>query len=210
MPGNGESQAGASEASGVAEASEANVTTAKEAEGRTIQAFVEMRLLNCDLRGIYQYETKEIPATGGKEKQTENRTRILIMPRDEEPQSMSIQELIDEINGVITSFSGNSAEKEKVKKEDIDNKVKSMGVGILETTRVQLRQLFLYIDKSNIEGNTKPIEYAFNFVILSEVKPDEQLKFFGIQKIGLAVYRTKQTKVIERMDLYNIDDLIES
>lgn len=201
-----------------------NVTT-EVTNGNHLQAFVELRLLNCDLRGIYQYETKDIPEVKnttepekGIQAAKETRTRIVIMPRDEEPQSMSLKELIDEINKVIASFSDSGKGNDAVKKEDMEDTAKSLGVGILDSTKVQLRQLYLYVDRSVTTPIAEPsketkksnLEYAFNFVILNDVKPDDQLKIFGIQKIGLAVYNTANKKIIERMDLQNIDDLLKS
>ncbi|WP_322903740.1 hypothetical protein [Paenibacillus campi] len=165
------------------------------APSKHIQAFIDLRLLNCNLKGIYEYQTIEEPA--------EKKTKILIMPTDEKPESMLLTELIDEINNIISSFSGG----EQVSTDDMKETLNSMGLTVLNTLRVELRQLFLYVDKSSI-GEKKHCEYAFNFVVLHEVAPDESLKVFEIQKLGLAIYNTDRKKVIERMELQDIDQLL--
>ncbi|MFD2505012.1 hypothetical protein ACFSS9_10380 [Paenibacillus septentrionalis] len=170
------------------------------APGNNIQAFIDLTLLNCNLKGVYQYQV--IKGEGGVEDET--KTKILVMPTDEKPQGMKLLDLIDEINGIISSFGGG----EKVKKEDMVETLASMGLKALENISVQIRQLFLYVDKSSIEANTKPCEYAFNFVVLNEVKPEESLKLFNIKSLGLAVYNTDRKKIIERMQLENIDELL--
>ncbi|WP_212958870.1 hypothetical protein [Paenibacillus albilobatus] len=167
-----------------------------EAPGNNIQAFIDLTLLNCNLKGVYQvFKNGE---TG------EKKTKILVMPTDPEPQSMTLKELIAEINNVIQSF----GKGEKVTEESMEATLDSMGLKKIEDIRVQIRQLFIYIDSSSIEANSKPCEYAFNFVILNPVNPDESLKLFNIKSLGLAVYNTDRKKIIERMQLENIDELL--
>ncbi|GAA0134490.1 hypothetical protein YSY43_13300 [Paenibacillus sp. YSY-4.3] len=171
------------------------------APGINVQAFIDLTLLNCNLKGVYQYQVIE-----GKpeEKEKETKTKILVMPTDAEPQSMTLLELIEEINEIIRSFGGGK----EVTVESMKDTLESMGLKSIADISVQIRQLFIYVDKSNIEGKSKPCEYAFNFVILNPVKPDESLKLFHIKSLGLAVYNTDRKKVIERMQLENIDELL--
>lgn len=166
-----------------------------------IQAFIDVTLLNCNLKGVYQYEV--IPGEG-EEKTDEKKTKILVMPTDAEPKSMTLVELIKEINDIITSFGGG----EKITVDDMKETLTSMGLGAINNISVQIRQLFIYVDKSSISDNSKPCEYAFNFVVLNEVSPDDSLKLFNIKSLGLAVYNTKRKKIIERMQLENIDELL--
>ncbi|MFD3257139.1 hypothetical protein ACE3MQ_00835 [Paenibacillus lentus] len=171
------------------------------APGINIQAFIDLTLLNCNLKGVYQYQVIEGKS---EEKEKETKTKILVMPTDAEPQSMTLLELIDEINSIIKSFGGG----DPVSEDSMKGTLESMGLKSIAEISVQIRQLFIYVDKSSIEGRTKPCEYAFNFVILNPVKPDQSLKLFHIKSLGLAVYNTDRKKIIERMQLENIDELL--
>ncbi|MDR9857193.1 hypothetical protein RJP21_26705 [Paenibacillus sp. VCA1] len=168
------------------------------APGNNIQAFIDLTLLNCNLKGVYQYQ---VIKNGDAE---EKKTKILVMPTDPEPQSMSLTELITEINNIIQSFGGG----QKVTEERMKATLDSMGLKTIADISVQIRQLFIYVDTSSIKENSKPCEYAFNFVILNPVNPDESLKLFNIKSLGLAVYNTDRKKIIERMQLENIDELL--
>ncbi|MNJ59470.1 hypothetical protein D3C77_551570 [compost metagenome] len=170
------------------------------APGINVQAFIDLTLLNCNLKGVYQYQVIE----GDKPEDKETKTKILVMPTDAEPQSMTLVELIAEINNIIKSFGGGK----EVTVDSMKETLESMGLKSIADISVQIRQLFIYVDKSSIEGKTKPCEYAFNFVILNPVKPDESLKLFHIKSLGLAVYNTDRKKIIERMQLEDIDKLL--
>lgn len=176
------------------------VKSVGDAPGINVQAFIDLTLLNCDLKGVYQYQVinNEDPA------KKESKTKILIMPTSPKPQSMTLLELIKEVNDIIASFGGG----DKVSEESMKETLESMGLKSIADIRVEIRQLFVYVDKSSIDKNSKPCEYAFNFVILNPVKPDESLKLFHIKSLGLAVYNTDRKKIIERMQLENIDELL--
>lgn len=165
-----------------------------------VLAFVDLTLLNCKLKGVYQYQVLD-PSKADSEK----RTRILVIPTDPEPQGMRLTELITEVNKIITDFGGG----QPVTEEDMKATLTSMGLDVFNDIEIQMRQLFIYVDKSTIAANTKPFEYALNFVILNPVKPNESLKIFHIDSLGLAVYNTKRPKIIERMKLENIDELLK-
>jgi len=166
-----------------------------------IQAFIDVTLLKCNLKGVYQYEV--IPGEG-EGKPDEKKTKVLVMPTDAEPKSMTLVELMKEINDIINSFGGGKTLTEEDLKETLD----SMGLGVIKNISVQIRQLFIYVDHSSNPDNPKNCEYAFNFVVLNEVNPDESLKLFNIKSLGLAVYNTKRKKIIERMQLENIEELL--
>lgn len=173
------------------------VQNLKAATGNNIQAFIDLTLLNCKLKGVYQYQV-----TAGTVPET--RTQILVMPTDTEPQGMTLLELIVEINNIIKSFGGGKP----VTADDMKETLESMGLKSIEAIQVQIRQLFIYTDKSSIEANSKPCEYAFNFVITNPVDPDESLKLFHIDQLGFAVYNTDRKKIIERMQLEDIAELL--
>lgn len=168
-----------------------------EASGTTVQAFIDLTLLNCDLIGVYQYQVIPGPPE-------EKKTKILVMPTDPEPKEMKLLELITEINNIIKSFGGGA----EVSQEEMKQTLASMGLTVLENISVEIRQLFLFLDRSSIEKNSKPCEYAFNFVITNDVKPEDSLKIFKIKQLGFAVYNTKRTKIIERMKLQDINKLL--
>ncbi|CAH1199334.1 MULTISPECIES: hypothetical protein [Paenibacillus] len=164
------------------------------AGGNNVLAFVDLTILNCSLKGVYQYEvTKD-----------EKKTKILVMPTDPEAQSMTLTELVTEINNIIQSFGGG----QKVNEESMKSTLESLGLKNLADIQVQIRQLFVYVDSSSIQANSKPCEYAFNFVILNPVHPDESLKLFNIKSLGIAVYNTNRQKIIERMQLEDINQLL--
>lgn len=165
-----------------------------------VLAFVDLTLLNCKLKGVYQYQVINPTKTD-----EEKRTRILVMPTDPEPQGMKLTELITEINNIISSFGGGQPVTEAEMKDTLD----SMGLKIFNDIEVQMRQLFIYLDNSSIKEKSKPFEYALNFVVLNTVKPEESLKIFHIHSLGLALYNTKRKKIIERMQLEDIDELLK-
>jgi len=170
------------------------------APGINIQAFIDLTLLNCDLKGVYQYQV--IDAEDEKDKET--KTKVLVMPTSAKPQSMTLDLLIKDINKIIQSFGGGP----EVSAESMKGTLESMGLGAIANIEVQIRQLFIYVDKSSKPENTKPCEYAFNFVILNPVDPEESLNIFNIKQLGLAVFNTDRKKIIERMQLENIDELL--
>lgn len=169
------------------------------AVGKNIQAFIDLTLLNCNLRGVYQYQVKKVD-----DKTDEKRTQILVMPTDAEPNVMTLTELITEVNNLIKQFGGGTPVTEDSMSQTLD----SMGLTSIKDITVEIRQLFIYVDKSSIEQNSKPCEYAFNFVIRNDITPDKDLALFKIKKLGLAVYNTDNKKVIERMELADINSLL--
>lgn len=168
--------------------------------GNNIQAFIDLTLLNCKLKGVYQYQSTPVETGPAL-----TRTQILVMPTDPEPQSMSLTELITEINNIIASFGGGAPVSVDSMKDTLD----SMGLKVIADIEVQIRQLFIYVNISSKKEDSLPCEYAFNFVILNPVKPEESLKLFSIHSLGLAVYNTDRKKIIERMQLENIDELLK-
>ncbi|WP_458122370.1 hypothetical protein [Paenibacillus sp. Z6-24] len=173
------------------------VQNLKAASGNNVQAFIDLTLLNCKLKGVYQYTV--IPGND-----SETQTQILVMPTDTEPQGMTLLELIKEINNIIQSF----GDGEPVTTDNMKETLDSMGLKSIEAIQVQIRQLFIYTNKSSIEANSKPCEYAFNFVITNPVDPNESLKVFHIEQLGFAVFNTNRPKIIERMQLENIAQLL--
>lgn len=178
------------------------VSNPQQTPGSSVQAFIDLTLLNCKLKGVYQYQAT--PAAGDKKGQM--RTQILVMPTDTEPQGMTLTSLIYEVNQIITSFGGGEEVTEAEMKQTLD----SMGLPDFSNIFVQIRQLFIYTDTLKIEEGTSSgtCEYAFNFVITNPVKPDESLKLFHINQLGLAVYKTNRKKIIERMQLEDIAELL--
>lgn len=169
------------------------------AGGNNVLAFVDLTILKCSLKGVYQYQVIK-----GQNGEDEKKTKILIMPTDPEAQSMTLTELVTEINNIIQSFGGG----QKVNEESMKSTLESLGLKNLADIQVQIRQLFVYVDSSSIQANSKPCEYAFNFVILNPVHPDESLKLFNIKSLGIAVYNTNRQKIIERMQLEDINQLL--
>lgn len=175
------------------------VLNIEAAGGNNVLAFVDLTILNCNLKGVYQYQVIK-----GQNGEDEKKTKILVMPTDPEAQSMTLTELVTEINNIIESFGGG----QKVTEESMKSTLESLGLKNLADIQVQIRQLFVYVDSSSIKANSKPCEYAFNFVILNPVHPDESLKLFNIKSLGIAVYNTNRQKIIERMQLEDINQLL--
>lgn len=170
------------------------VSNIEAAGGNNVLAFVDLTILKCNLKGVYQYQVIK----------DEKKTKILVMPTDPEAQSMTLTELVTEINNIIQSF----GDGQKVNEESMKSTLESLGLKNLADIQVQIRQLFVYVDSSSIQANSKPCEYAFNFVILNPVHPDESLKLFNIKSLGIAVYNTNRQKIIERMQLEDINQLL--
>lgn len=175
------------------------VASVGAATGNNIQAFIDLTVLNCKLRGVYQYQVIKVDETTN-----EKRTQILVMPTDAEPQEMTLLQLISEINKIIEKF----GKGKEVTVDSMSQTLDSMGLSSIKDITVQIRQLFIYVDNSSIPENTKPVEYAFNFVIRNQVKPDKSFELFHLNSLGIAVYNTDRKKVIERMELQDINALL--
>lgn len=163
-----------------------------------LQAFVELTLFNCELKGIYS----------SKETTTETQKSILVMPTSPKSNEFSIEDFLIEANNLIKSFSGVNIDVVAV-----TAKLKEFGLD-LKNIKIEIKQLFLYMDKttkipkSESDDSTKKLEYAFNLVITNNVETPADLQIFRITRFGIAIYKTNRKFVIDKMELEDIDSLI--
>lgn len=160
----------------------------------TLYTSIDLTLFSCDLKGVYDYRV--LP--------DDKITKILVMPTDTEPHPMKLTQMIADINNIIVSFGGG----EEVSADDMKETLNSMGLSVLEDIGVEMRQLFLFLETSTKNPDKKSCEYAFNFVITNDVTPDDSFSLFKFKKLSFAVYNTERNKIIERMDLEDIDELL--
>ncbi|MGE5329262.1 MAG: hypothetical protein ACM3KR_07135 [Deltaproteobacteria bacterium] len=177
----------------------------------SVSAMVNLEILKTNLTGVF--ERKSVISD---DKKTETvTTETLVIPVDSPKGGMSVQEIIQEVQKVIDKFSGKQGEK--VDGDKIKENLKTFSTSALDQINIELRQVFLYIknvteNKKNDDGTTttteksKILEYAIDIVITSEIMKND---LFDIKSVSLAIWNTNRPKILERMQLGSIDDLLK-
>lgn len=169
-----------------------------EKEPMSFSVSIDLTLLNTDLAAVFE-----------RRKITDDvkRTAILVLPTDEPKGGMTLQELVNEVNALIKSFTGQQAE---VSTDDMQEGLKNFNLMDLNAISVELRQVFLYYCK--LDGGETPgteLEYAVNFVIRNKVDPDTDLKMFKFKSLSASIWNTTRPKILDRMTLGSIEELLK-
>lgn len=157
----------------------------------------------------------KVDFTAGFEKD-ENGYQILLLPTDnDENQGLSIKEMIDEVKKLMEK-SGAEIDAGKMQ-DDIEGAVNGVSDPDGQKTpeeregfdplalKVILRQAFLYYRKA---GDSKTFEYAFSLEInMEEVMP--KIDLVSLKNLSLAVWSTERKKILERMQLFHIEDILK-
>lgn len=166
--------------------------------GMSFAVSVDLNLLNTDISAVLERK---------KMKEDTTRTAILVLPTDEPKGGMTLAELILEVNGVIKSFTGKEGD---VSADQMKESLSNFNLVDLNSISVELRQIFLYYDKlSHGETSETQLEYAINFVIKNKVDPVSDLKFFKFKSLSASIWNTTRPKIMERMTLGSIDELLK-
>ncbi len=143
------------------------------------------------------------------------------MPTDPDPgDGMSIADMIKAVNSLIAYFSGSDG---GLKQEDIEETLSPVAK-TLSKIRAELRQLFIYQEKAtplipgennkdveDKENATKKMEYAVCIRITSGVEISEEMsKLFDFKALTFAIWKTDRKKVLSRMNVGSIKDLLEA
>lgn len=180
----------------------------------SVNVSVRLTVLNTSLVGVFNKSTVIDEKADKKPKVVTS--EILIMPTDSPKGGMSITELIDGVNQMIKDFSDTG---EKVNEADVKEKIDMVcSGGVLSKIKVELRQIFIYrkqVDTYllNAEGKygdkpdkvEKSLEYAVNFVITSQISNNT---VFNITSVSLAIWNTARPKIVDRMELGDINKLL--
>lgn len=189
------------------------MTTTNAPVPASVSVSVSITVLNTSLTGVYNSNS----VIDDKKVKTVT-TEILVIPTDSPKGGMTITELIDGVNQMIKDFSDSS---EQVNRDDVQKKIDLVSSGgVLNKIKVELRQIFLY--RKQVETyepkpdgtydipptkTEKSLEYAVNFIITSEITKST---VFNINTISLAVWNTSRPKIINRMQLGDIDNLLNN
>ena len=180
----------------------------------SVNVSVRLVVLNTSLVGVFNKGT--VTDDKAEKKPKKVTSEVLVMPTDSPKGGMTITELIDGVNQMIKDFSDTG---EKVNEADVKEKIDMVcSGGVLSKIKVELRQIFIYrkqVDTylQNAEGKygdkpdkvEKSLEYAVNFVITSTISNNT---VFNITSVSLAVWNTARPKIVDRMELGDINKLL--
>lgn len=179
-----------------------------------VNVAVKLTVLNTDLVGVFNKSTEEVGEGNNRKKIV--KSEILVMPTDSPKGGMSIMELIDGVNKMIEDFSGKK--EDQVKESDVTEKINMVSKGgVLNKIKVELRQIFLYRKQEDTyarqgeaysdtpASSDKKFEYAINFIITSEITNNT---VFRIDSVSLAFWNTSRPKITDRMQLGDINRLL--
>lgn len=167
----------------------------------SINAAINITLLNTDLAGVFERSHDETTKT--------TKTRVLVMPTDEPRGGMSILQMITAVKQMIKKFTGQEA---TIDTESIKATLGQFGAD-LESVFIELRQVFFLYEKTGTAEQNPPgessLEYAINIVVRSALELPEDLKnLFSFKNLSFAIWNTTRPRIIERMELGDIDSLL--
>jgi hypothetical protein len=181
----------------------------------SVNVSVSMTLLNTSLVGVFNKSTVEDPITKDKTVKSE----FLVMPTDEPKGGMTIMQVIEGINQLIRDFSDTP---ERVDPEAVKKSIDQVSTGgALDKIKVELRQIFIYRKVEEVyapqsetpgqydavpKSTKKSFEYAINLVITSEITKSV---VFNINSISFSIWNTARPKIIDRMQLGDINSLLK-
>lgn len=131
-----------------------------------------------------------------------NSDYFLLMPTDEsDTRGITIDEMLTDISTLL------GVEKDTINTDELTNSLESLNKDIdINKIKVVLKMAYFYMIVDS--NQKKQTEYAFQFEInTSDVLP-KNFKAFNIYRVGFAVWNTDRTKIIDRMNLYKVQDIL--
>lgn len=169
---------------------------------------VDFSLIGTKLHAMYKKEA--------------NGYKILLIPTlQSDNEGVTIQELIDDIKSLTKSVTGSDSLNTEELTNALDGAVqestdeelkskKSTKANLPDTNniRIILNMAYLYIDKVEKEEKSQ-IEYAFNLNILTTgLIPKALEDFVTIDHIGIAIWNTARTQILNQMSIVKIEDYL--
>lgn len=172
-----------------------------------VQAAVEVELFGTNLAGMVSKTTE------GNQKTTE----FLVMPSPlDENKPITIDNVVKEINETIKKIGGNgSSSSDNISADDIKNALSIVG---LEDPALTFMQTFVHYKREvEIEAGggekelSKVTEYAVGIHIHGVGKDHDygDFNFLNIKDVYINVWNTTKEKVLERMQIWSLDQLGE-
>lgn len=149
-------------------------------------------------------------------------TKTLVMPGSIKPGSetdgFTIKDFVDEVNKIAGNSGG-------VNQTEIQNQIINAGnitdKGILDGISIVLKEIFFYHQSTKIyeqvspgnysdtpkDAGTSSFEYAFDIEI--ENKNFFKNDIFTINSLSFSIWNTTRKKIIDTMNLTNIDDILK-
>lgn len=163
------------------------------------QAAITFELVNTNLVALYK-------------KDGANNT-FLVIPTDKEPSGgMTIEKMISDINSFLQRFDPSTT---PINADEVANAVKDVNEAsntqktpqldppVYESINVELRQAFLYLSTG------KPVEYGFELdVDISGLFPQD-MSLFKVNKLSVGVWNTDREKILERMNIIEVDTYLQ-
>lgn len=170
-----------------------NETSANDITATRVNTTVEFTLLSAQL-------------TGAAEK-NENGVEFLVMPEEQssETDELPLESFVKEINGLFGEMTSN--EDYKLDTSSVFEKIKEFISGItLSALKVRIKQVFIHLIKP--EDGKAWLEFAFSIgVDISESKTSETA-YVQLRSITFGIWNTDNKKVIEKMGLLDIAQLL--
>jgi hypothetical protein len=179
-----------------------------------ISVNAKVEFLGTDFVGVFETGSTDSDEAG--KKVTTKETRVLVLPTDTEHDGIKLTKIVSDVNDLIKAFSTDPNPAPSLSEEDVKKKMQSFGLSVFDDITINLRQVFLYQDTTvKTDGQTKldekkNMEYAINIEITNVLDLPKEFKLFNIQSIGLAIWNTDRKKVLDRMSIASIDDLLKS
>lgn len=125
---------------------------------------------------------------------------FLLMPTDEkEARGITIEKMLNDISALLGIAVGD------INTEELISSIDSLGLKVSEI-KVVLKMAYFYMILD--ENNKQNTEYAFQLEIDTSAVLPETFKMFNIDRVGVAVWNTDRSKIIEKMNLYKAQDLL--
>lgn len=132
---------------------------------------------------------------------------VLLLPSEQEADnSVSIGEVIRDIQKMLGSSDGT-----KDMENNLKNQLGSTGnvSGGLDSVFVKLNMAYLYIQKTEGEKDSV-LEYAFQLEVITDgFVPKEIRDIVDVTHLSLSIWQTDRKKVVDKMRLVTINDYLE-
>lgn len=137
-----------------------------------------------------------------------NGYQILVKPTSPTASTMSINEMVTEVNDLIQKISGDKTLDRDAIKNQISDLCSSPANGdMLDNIKISLKQVFLYMDNEGTDTAKNTFEYAFDVEITNGIAKD--LNVINLQSVSLAIWNTSRKSVIDQMDIKKLDELLK-
>jgi len=182
---------------------------------------MDMTLLKKVVTATYDVSTSLTPNNQNPTTKTVT-TKALVMPESiksgSQTDGFTISEFVNEVNSIAGNLNG-------VDQNEIQDKISNAGnitdSSILEGISIVLKEIFFYYESTKIyditpsnnngtlkAGGTSSFEYAFDI----EIKNKDFMKndIFTINSLSFAIWNTKRTNIIKKMNLFQINDILDN